>query len=145
MLNAMVEVAGERGAPGASVAHIVERAGISRRTFYEHFEDREDCFLAAFDYALARAGEAVLPAYGVEGSWRERVRSGLAALLGFFDEQPGLGALLVVDALGAGPRALARRGELLDALIARRSPPMGWWAPCSTSSMRACSNDVRGA
>ncbi len=113
----MVEVAGERGAPRASVAHIVDRAGISRRTFYEHFEDREDCFLAAFDYALAQAGQAVLPAYDIEGSWRERVRSGLAALLAFFDEQPGLGALLVIDALGAGPRALARRGELVDALI----------------------------
>jgi AcrR family transcriptional regulator/DNA-binding MarR family transcriptional regulator len=118
MLNAMVEVAGERGAPRASVAHIVERAGISRRTFYEHFEDREDCFLAAFGYALARAGEAVLPAYQSAGAWRERVRAGLAALLGFFDEQPGLGALLVIDALGAGPRALERRTALLDALIA---------------------------
>ncbi len=118
MLNAMVEVAAERGAPRASVAHIVDRAGISRRTFYEHFEDREDCFLAAFDYALAQAGQVVLPAYGVEGSWRERVRSGLAALLGFCDEQPGLGALLVIDALGAGPTALERRGELVDVLIA---------------------------
>jgi AcrR family transcriptional regulator len=118
MLNAMVAVAGERGASRVSVAHIVDRAGISRRTFYEHFEDREDCLLAAFDYAVARAGEVVLPAYAVEGVWRERVRCGLAALLGFFDEQPGLGALLVVDALSAGPRALARRGELLDGLIA---------------------------
>jgi AcrR family transcriptional regulator len=118
MLNAMVEVAAERGAPRASVAHIVDRAGISRRTFYEHFEDREDCFLAAFDYALAQASQVVLPAYDIEGSWRERVRSGLAALLAFFDEQPGLGALLVIDALGAGPKALARRGELVDVLIA---------------------------
>jgi AcrR family transcriptional regulator/DNA-binding MarR family transcriptional regulator len=117
MLGAMVEVAGERGAPRASVAHIVERAGISRRTFYEHFEDREDCFLAAFDHALARAQEAVLPAYAAGGAWRERVRAGLGALLAFFDEQPGLGALLVIDALGAGPRALERRTELLDALI----------------------------
>ncbi len=114
----MVEVAGERGAPRASVAHIVERAGISRRTFYEHFEDREDCFLAAFDHALARAQEAVLPAYTAGSTWRERVRAGLSALLAFFDEQPGLGALLVIDALGAGPRALERRTELLDALIA---------------------------
>jgi AcrR family transcriptional regulator len=118
MLGAMVEVAGERGASRASVAHIVERAGISRRTFYEHFEDREDCFLAAFDHALARAREAVIPAYAAGSAWRGRVRAGLAGLLGFFDEQPGLGALLVIDAMGAGPRALERRTELLDALIA---------------------------
>jgi AcrR family transcriptional regulator len=118
MLAALVEVAGERGVGRVSVAHIVERAGISRRTFYELFEDREDCFLAAFDHALARAMEAVVPAYEVGGGWRERVRAGLTALLGFLDEEPGLGALLVVDALGAGPRALERRERVLDALSA---------------------------
>jgi AcrR family transcriptional regulator len=136
MLAALVEVAGERGVGRVSVAHIVERAGISRRTFYELFEDREDCFLAAFDHALARATDAVVPAYEVRGGWRERVRAGLTALLGFLDEEPGLGALLMVDALGAGPRALERRERVLDALTAvvdggcregnaaRESPPL---------------------
>ncbi len=113
----MVEVAGERGVGNVSVAHVVARAGISRRTFYELFEDREDCFLAAFDYALARAASRVLPAYEAQSTWRERIRAGLAALLGFLDDEPGLGALLVVDALGAGPRALARRTSALEILI----------------------------
>jgi AcrR family transcriptional regulator len=63
ILLAMVEVAAERGAGAASVAHIVARAGVSRRTFYDLFEDREDCFLAAFDEVIARASAPVLKAY----------------------------------------------------------------------------------
>jgi AcrR family transcriptional regulator len=118
MLVALVEVAAERGVGQASVAHIVARAGVSRRTFYELFEDREDCFLAAFDHALARATEMVLPAYEGGRGWRERVRSGLIALLRFLDEEQGLGGLLVVDSLSAGPRALERRERVLEALIA---------------------------
>lgn len=117
LLAAMVDVAQERGAARVSVAHVVARAGISRRTFYELFEDRDDCFVATFDHALARAAEAVVPAYEAQGTWRERVRAGLVALLAFCDEEPGLGAVLVVDALNAGPAVLARRGRLLDTLI----------------------------
>ncbi len=136
MLVALVEVAAERGVGAASVAHIVERAGVSRRTFYELFEDREDCFLAAFDHALARACERVLPAYDARAGWRERVRAGLVELLGFLDEEPGLGGLLVIDSLSAGPRGLERRARTIAALIAvvdggreegraaRESPPL---------------------
>jgi AcrR family transcriptional regulator len=118
MLVALVEVAAERGVGQASVAHIVARAGVSRRTFYELFEDREDCFLAAFDHALGRAGEAVLPVYEAERGWRERMRAGLAALLRFLDEEPGLGGLLVVDSLSGGPGALERRAGVIAGLIA---------------------------
>jgi AcrR family transcriptional regulator len=101
-----------------TVAHIVERAGVSRRTFYELFADREECFLAALDEAIGRAGAVVLPTYGGAAGWRERVRAGLAALLCFLDDEPGTRALLVVEALGAGPRALERRALVIDALIA---------------------------
>ncbi len=118
MIVALVEVAAERGVGQASVAHIVARAGVSRRTFYELFEDREDCFLAAFDHALVRVSQAVAPAYEAQSSWRERVRAGLTALLRFLDEEPGLGGLLIVDSLSAGPRALERRERVLAALIA---------------------------
>jgi AcrR family transcriptional regulator len=118
LLAAMAIVAGERGAANASVAHVVSRAGVSRRTFYELFEDREACFLAAFDQAVAHAAETVLPAYEGHARWRERVRAGLAALLQFLDAEPGMARLVVVEALGAGPRALEHRARVLAALIA---------------------------
>jgi AcrR family transcriptional regulator len=117
MLTAMVEVCAERGVSNVSVAHVVSRAGISRRTFYELFEDGEDCFLATFDYALEQAASVVVPAYESESAWREQVRAGLTALLGFLEDEPGLGTLLVVDALGGGPRALVRRTSVLEILI----------------------------
>ena len=118
LLAAMAEVAAEHGAANVTVAHVVARAGVSRRTFYELFEDREDCFIAAFDHALARAAAAIVPAYETEGRWRERVRSALAALLVFFDEEPEMARLLVVEALGAGSPALEARARTIDGLIA---------------------------
>jgi len=118
LLAAMALVASERGSANASVAHVVARAGVSRRTFYELFEDREACFLAAFDQAVQRGAEVVLPAYGAQDRWRERIRAGLAALLQFLDEEPGMARLAVVEALGAGPRALEHRARVLAALIA---------------------------
>ncbi len=114
ILSAMAEVAAERGAGSASVAHIVARAGVSRRTFYDLFEDREDCFLATFDEAVAQAARSALPAYEGEVRWRERMRAALLALLVFFEEEPALARLCVVEALAAGPRALERRGLVLD-------------------------------
>jgi AcrR family transcriptional regulator len=117
ILAAMVEVSAERGAVNVSVAHIVERAGVSRRTFYELFADREQCFLAAFDQALERVAAVVAPAYEHGGSWSARVRASLAALLELFDHDPGMGRLLIVESLGAGRDALERRGNLLAQII----------------------------
>jgi AcrR family transcriptional regulator len=116
MLAAMAEVAAERGAANATVAHVVARSGVSRRTFYEIFEDREDCFIAAFDDAAQRAGEYVLDAYEGAGKWHERMRAGLAGLLEFLEAEPFMGRLLVVESLGAGPAALERRRRLLQRL-----------------------------
>jgi AcrR family transcriptional regulator len=117
VLAALGEVVAERGAGGATVAHIVALAGVSRRTFYEQFADREDCFLAAFDVAVERAAASVGPAFAESGRWRERIRAALVAGLGFLDEEPELGALCVVHALEAGPRALQRRAVVVRALI----------------------------
>jgi AcrR family transcriptional regulator len=118
ILGAMAEVAAERGAGSVTVAHIVGRSGVSRRTFYELFEDREDCLLATLDDAIEHAAAAVIPAYEGQGRWRERVRAALTVLLGFFDEEPETARLVVIEALGAGPHALARRTRVLGALIA---------------------------
>ncbi len=116
VLAATADVAAERGAGAVSVAHIVARAGVSRRTFYDLFKDREDCFLAAFDEAVAQAARAAIPAYEGKSTWQERIRAGLLVMLVFWEEQPSLARLCVVEALAAGPKVLARRGEVLDRL-----------------------------
>lgn len=117
IIGAMAQVAAEKGAANVTVAHIVARAGISRRTFYEIFEDREACLLAALDEAVGQAAAMVVPAYERETRWREGVRAALAALLAFLDEEPGLGRLCMVEALGAGDRALERRALCMAVLI----------------------------
>jgi AcrR family transcriptional regulator len=117
ILAAMVEVCLERGTDNVSVAHVVQRAGVSRRTFYEIFEDREDCFLGAFDKAVAQASRYVLDAYQPKAKWVDRVRAALAALLSFLDAEPDAGRLLIVGSLGAGPRTLARRQGLVAQVI----------------------------
>jgi AcrR family transcriptional regulator/DNA-binding MarR family transcriptional regulator len=89
---------------------------VSNKTFYDLFSDREDCFLAAFDYAIDRLTAVVTPAWEGERDWATGIRAGLGALLGFLDEEPELRHLIFVEALGAGPRVLARRAEVLDAL-----------------------------
>jgi AcrR family transcriptional regulator len=120
ILAAMVQVVAEDGGAGSvTVARIVARAGVSRRTFYDLFDGCEDCFLAVFEDALARATQvASEAATSAPPAWRERVRAGLAALLALFDEEPALGSLLVVDALGAGPEVLERRAGALESLAA---------------------------
>jgi AcrR family transcriptional regulator len=118
MLTAMMEVCAERGVAGATVAHVVGRSGVSRRTFYEAFEDREDCFLAAFDQAVEQAAGRVLDVYDAEDRWSHRIRVGLVALLSFLEDEPAAGRLLVVESLGGGPRALERRSQTLAVLIA---------------------------
>jgi AcrR family transcriptional regulator len=129
MLSAIVEVASERGAAGVTVAHVVARSGVSRRTFYELFSDREDCFLAAFDDGIARIANEVIPAYEDDGrtqgapgtqrahSWREKIRAALVALLQLLDYEPGMGRLVIVETLGAGPKALELRRRVLAQVI----------------------------
>ncbi|HEY7960923.1 MAG TPA: TetR family transcriptional regulator [Solirubrobacteraceae bacterium] len=99
-----------------TVAHIAARAGVSRRVFYEHYTDREDCFLGAFEWGLARAGDAMYTAYARESRWDDGVRMALAELLAAMEEEPALARLCVVYALGAGRRVLERRMQALAVL-----------------------------
>jgi AcrR family transcriptional regulator/DNA-binding MarR family transcriptional regulator len=113
ILAAMVEECAERGAGNVTVAHIVARAGVSRRTFYELFDDREDCFIGAFQDGITRAGRYVLDGYDPGASWVARVREALTGLLAFLDVERDVGQLLIVGSLGAGSRALEYRGNVL--------------------------------
>jgi AcrR family transcriptional regulator len=114
LLAGMLRATAQLGYRELSVQDVLERAGVSRPTFYEHFENKEDCFLAAFDAAAARLRQR-LEAAGEEGeTWRERLRAALEQLLRFVNEEPDAAMTLIVDARAACPPALLRRDELLD-------------------------------
>jgi len=118
MLAAAVEAVEEVGYARMTVAQVISRARVSRKTFYDVFADREDCFLAAFEQALSQARLIAEEAYGRESSWRDGVRAALAQMLMFMDEEPGLAKLCIVEALGAGERVLDRRAKVLDEMAA---------------------------
>jgi AcrR family transcriptional regulator/DNA-binding MarR family transcriptional regulator len=116
LLDAAFAVVSEDGYRRMTARRVSGRAGVSNKTFYDLFSDREDCFLAAFDYAVEELAAVVLPEWEGEQEWATRVRAGLAALLGFLDGEPALRRLVFVEALGAGPRVLGRRVEVLGVL-----------------------------
>jgi AcrR family transcriptional regulator len=118
LLLAFAEVLAEHGLEDAGVGRVCKRAGVSRRTFYDLFDDREACFVAVLDAAIERLSQSVLPAYAHEGRWRERVRGALAALLAFFDGEPALARACLIETLKAGPAVIERRRRVFDVLTA---------------------------
>jgi AcrR family transcriptional regulator len=122
IIAAAVAVAAENGYAGMTLERLITRAGVARKTFYAHFSGAGDCFLAAYEHSLARIAAAALPAYRSETVWAARVRAGLAALLQFFQEEPQLARLVVVEVFAAGPEALALRAGLLRHLRALLDP-----------------------
>jgi AcrR family transcriptional regulator len=116
LLLAMGEVLTEVGIQDATVGRISKRAGVSRRTFYEVFEDREECFLAAFDQAIERIAQEVVSAYERERKWSARIRAALTVLLEHFDAHPGVARMCVIETLRAGPDVLERRKRVLGVL-----------------------------
>ena len=132
LLSAIATEANEHGVRAVTVASVVARAGVSRRTFYEIFTDSGDCLLTAIEQATAHAAERAKAAIDTQSSWACRVREGLSALLEFFDEDPTLARVCAIQSLSAGPAALAWRSEILGQLAeivdagrasARQQPP----------------------
>jgi AcrR family transcriptional regulator len=117
MIEAMAEACAAEGYGGATVAAVIARAGVSRKTFYEHFRDREDCFLAAYDAILAQFLGDVIAAYQQpELDWPQRVRAAIDALLAFLAAEPAFARMCIVEVLAAGERALERYNSALRLL-----------------------------
>jgi AcrR family transcriptional regulator len=96
-----------------SVEAIIARAGVSRRTFYEHFKNKEDAFLAAYDALVRQLAGHVRRAYLKETTVRERLRAGIRAYMQFMASEPEFARMCIAEVLAAGPRALARRNEAM--------------------------------
>jgi AcrR family transcriptional regulator len=118
ILSAAIRSIEEVGYADASVAHITSRARVSRRTFYDLFESRDACLLAAFEDMLGLIGRD-LAAAGLDGlPWRERVRLGLWTILCFLEREPALAHVCVVQSLRTDVAIVARREALLAELTA---------------------------
>jgi AcrR family transcriptional regulator len=115
LIVAMLNAAAELGYLETNVQDVIDRAGVSRPTFYEHFSNKEDCFLAAFDTSAERLRRKLDAAVRKGGDvWRDRVRYGLQALLRFASREPDTARTMVVEARAASATAVKRRVELMD-------------------------------
>lgn len=117
IIAALAEETVARGYRAVTVADIVRRAGIARNTFYENFSSKQDCFLATQDYAVEEALRRVVEAATKVESWQDRVDAGLAAFLGYVASDPALARTCIVEALSAGPAALARYEESFQSFV----------------------------
>lgn len=138
LLIAMASASREIGVSRVTVADVVARAGVSRRTFYELFSDCDDCLTATLEEGLRRAGEWVLPAYRAHEQWREAIRAGLEAFLAFLDSDRTFGYSLVIDSLAAGDEALAWRARVVSAIVDEvergGSLPRAWGSASRTTA-----------
>jgi AcrR family transcriptional regulator len=117
IVAALAEETVEKGYRAVTVADIVRRAGIARNTFYENFSSKEDCFLAASDFAVKEALRRVVDAAEKVESWPERVNVGLAAFLRYVAAEPALARTCIVEALSAGPAAVERYENSIQAFV----------------------------
>jgi len=113
--QAMVEVVSARGYPETRVVDVIGAAGVSRKTFYELFESKEDCFLATYDVLLENLLGEASNAFESRPAdpWAERIAAALEALLEHLARHPDEARFAIVEVLAAGPKALARRDAAL--------------------------------
>jgi AcrR family transcriptional regulator len=114
ILSAVAQAAAELGYAEMSVEAVIARAGVSRRTFYEHFKNKEDAFLAAYDAAVHQQAGHIRRAYLRQASVRERLLAGIRAYLEFMATEPEFARMCIVEVLAAGPRAIARRNQAMQ-------------------------------
>ena len=108
ILEAMVRVVGRKGYKATSVADVIEEADVSRTTFYKHFEDKHECFLAAYDMVVERVLGEVIANCDAGQPWLERMRAGLSTVVEMFALDPELARTAIVEVAAAGADARQR-------------------------------------
>jgi AcrR family transcriptional regulator len=125
LLNGVAEAVAEHGYNATTISRIATAAKISRRTFYEHFEGKEECFLAAYEMIEAHVLDSMLSAPGAGGPWPERVRARLAALLEVLSRDTAVSCFFLIEPLAAGGDVAARYRDAMQLLAGtlRPEPP----------------------
>jgi AcrR family transcriptional regulator len=117
LIAGLAEAIAEHGYTGTTIAHVTRHAAVSRRTFYEHFASKDECFVAAYDTVMAELRERVGQAFEEESDWPRAVKAGIAAMLGFLAAEPNLARLCMVEALVAGPVVVERYDSAIQSFV----------------------------
>jgi AcrR family transcriptional regulator len=117
LIAGIAEAIAENGYAGTTIAHITRHAAVSRRTFYEHFASKDECFVAAYDTVMTEMRERVGQAFEGGADWAHAVKDGIAAMLGFLAAEPNLARLCMVEALVAGPVVVERYDAAIQSFV----------------------------
>ncbi|MEX2105381.1 MAG: TetR/AcrR family transcriptional regulator [Solirubrobacterales bacterium] len=117
LIAGLAEAVAENGYAKTTIAHITRHAAVSRRTFYEHFSSKDECFVAAYDTVMAELRECVGAAFEEQDEWPQAVKAGIGAMLGFLAAEPNLARLCMVEALVAGPVVVERYDAAIQSLV----------------------------
>lgn len=134
ILIGMLEEVGANGYDSTSVRTVLAHTGLYRQAFYDNFPDKDACFQSAFEAGVARLEAIAVAAAAGHEAWEGQLRAGLAAVLEFLDEEPGIGRALIVEVHAAGREPLARRAETMKKIaefidLARHGAAHGDSAP----------------
>jgi AcrR family transcriptional regulator len=143
ILNSMAKSCATKGFGATTVADVCEPAGVSRATFYELFKDKEDCFHAAMELALAEAMGRIVAVYSPDKPWATMVRDAAATFLDLLAGRPGFARMALVEAPASGERAFelyASGKRVLQSLLERgRDDPVEEQAIPSSAGRAALS------
>jgi AcrR family transcriptional regulator len=114
LLEAVGRAVAEKGYAAATIDEVVRGAGVSKKTFYEHFRDKLDSFLAAYEAASDELLARVREAQSSREGWLERTRAGIAAYLRWLAAEPALARVFLIEVAAAGPLAAERRERVHD-------------------------------
>lgn len=117
LLAAIAQEVAAHGYRATTVTEVVKRASVSTRDFYELFEGKEDCFLAAFEALRGHLETLIREAGATEPDWTHRVIAALRAALSFFASEPELARLCLVESVSATPAIAIRFREAVLAGI----------------------------
>jgi AcrR family transcriptional regulator len=117
LISGVIEAVAEHGYGQTTIAQITGAAGLSRRTFYEHFANKEECFSAAYEATFEYLRATMMRAAGERDKWTERVRAGLMALLGALAEHPDLASFFLIAPARAGDSIAERHHQAMRELV----------------------------
>jgi AcrR family transcriptional regulator len=117
IITALVDTVAEHGYNATTVAHITKAAAVSRRTFYEHFADKEACFLAAYDLVVDHIRASMRAAAESFADWPQQVRAALATMLRFLAAEPDLARLCMIEPVAAGGEIAARHRASMQGFV----------------------------
>ena len=138
LFGAVSVVLDRKGYAGTTVSAVAGEAGISKSDFYNQFESKDDCFLAAYDAAVERLRAEVLVACGAREGWAQSVCAGLEAALTALSAAPAEANLLLVEGLCAGPDVCARFRRAVDSFV----PYLRQGAPPAAGRDRAAADEA---